>query len=594
MKNKYQNLKSLKFFYKPYRIKIALFAIFTFLSSGIALAYPFISSEIILNLTGQPPKIPADYTKMIIFCAVLLSAIALNTALYFTADYLHAKITNSLLFDVRKKVISKMMDLKLSVVYDAGSGYFLERLSEDAKEVSVNRLDIYKQIIELTVSLSFIFYITALDWRIGLIFAGGIAVLIVLEYMRVSNLLKNKKLSKRAAEKVKVAENEIIKGIKEIKGLNAKEALIEKHSLASKNFTTIKYKREMYNQKMQKVIDVVKAVIDFSLLVIAAAYLLAKPGQIPSPGQLTVAGLLVVYNFKGNIYGLIAGFAKLKDHYVNGELAAKRINDVILAEPHKLDEFGTEELKCPVEKIEFNDVAFEYTEGKPILKDIDLTIEKNSLVGFVGKSGSGKSTIFSLLTNFFKVKSGEILINGIPLKNLNEQSLRNHIAPVLQDPYIFNDTIFNNVKFAKPDSTEEEIIKACKGALLHDEILLMDNGYQTLIGENGSNLSGGQKQRLEIARILLKNTDVLLFDEATSALDKNNLTKINSLLVKLKETKIVLVIAHRLNVMRLCDKVFVLDEGEIIAHGRHDELLETSAYYQDLFKRGSQQDNTKE
>lgn len=586
MKNRYENLKSLNHFYNPYRVKIALFAVFTLLSSGLALAYPFISTEIIMNLTSGN-----YYPDMVKFCGLLLGAIALNTALYLTADYLYSKITNSLMFDVRKKVISKMMDLKLSFVYDSGSGYFLERLGEDTREVSINRLDIYKQIIELAVSLSFVFYLTVANWKLGLVFAVGIIILIILEYLRVSNLLKNKKLTKRAVEAVKVTENEIIKGIKEIKGLHAKDALVEKHSKASGKFTGIKYKREIYNLRMQKIIELVKAVIDFSLLVIAGLIILPKSGQSVEAADIAVAGVLVVYNFKGNIYSLIAGIARLKDHYVNGELAAKRINDVIKAKPFEIDEFGTESLNGAIEKIEFKDVAFEYTEGKPILKDIDFVIEKNSLVGFVGRSGSGKSTIFSLLTNLYKQKAGEILINGVPLESLNEESLRGHIAPVLQDPYIFNDTLYNNVKFARPNADEEEIMQACKDAQLHDEILLMDNGYETLIGENGSNLSGGQKQRLEIARILLKNTDVVLFDEATSALDKNNLTKINALLLKLKETKIVMVIAHRLNVMRLCDEVFVLDEGEIIAHGGHNKLMETSTYYQELFRKKDQTEN---
>lgn len=571
--SKYENLKSLKTFYKPYKAKIAFFVIFTILSSGLALAYPFVSSEIILNLTGGKFLLMRDY------CIILLSLIALNTCIYLYSDYLYTKISNCLLFDMRKNTISKIMDLKLSVIYDSGSGYFFERLGEDTKEASINRLDVYKQIIELSVSLSFVFYITALNWQIGLIFSAGIAILIILEYLRVSKLLANKKISKRASEVAKVAENEIIKGIKEIKGLNAKEALLSKYAVSVGNFTDTKYKREIYNKKMQRTIEIVKAVIDFTLLVVAGLYLIPK-------GQIELLAVLVVYNFRGNIYELIAGFARLKDHYVNGELSAKRLNDILKADTTRIDEFGTETLlEEPVDKIEFKDVAFEYVQGKPILKDIDFIINKNSLVGFVGKSGSGKTTIFSLLTNFYKRSGGEILINGIPLENLSEETLRSHITPVLQDPYIFNDTILNNVKFARPGATKDEIIKACSEAELHGEIMLMENGYDTLIGENGTNLSGGQKQRLEIARVLLKNTDVVLFDEATSALDKDNLTKINALLVNLKKSRIVMVIAHRLAIMRLCDEVFVLDQGEIIAHGEHSKLIETNAYYQELFKK---------
>jgi ABC-type multidrug transport system fused ATPase/permease subunit len=218
------------------------------------------------------------------------------------------------------------------------------------------------------------------------------------------------------------------------------------------------------------------------------------------------------------------------------------------------------------------------------LSNLSFKAEDNGLIGFVGQSGSGKSTIFSLLTNFYQKQSGEILINGVPFERLNEETVRGKITPVLQDPYIFNDTILNNVKLANPLATDEDVIAACRMAELHEEIMNMPNGYTTMIGENGSNLSGGQKQRVEIARALLKNSDVLLLDEATSALDKANLDKINNLLHKIKKDKIILVIAHRLGAMRQCDKVFLLEDGRFAGSGTHDELSQNNEYYQSLFK----------
>jgi ABC-type multidrug transport system fused ATPase/permease subunit len=249
--------------------------------------------------------------------------------------------------------------------------------------------------------------------------------------------------------------------------------------------------------------------------------------------------------------------------------------------------FGNKALDNEIKSIEFSDVTFEYTPEKKILRDIDFTLDTNGVVGFVGKSGSGKSTIFSLLTGFYKPTGGKILINGENLYELSEPAVRAAITPVLQDSFMFNDTIMNNVRFARPTATDEEVKSACARACIHDEILEMRNGYDTIIGENGATISGGQKQRLDIARAVLKNTKVILFDEATSALDKNNLNKINDLMIDLGRDHIVLVIAHRLGVMRKCDKVVVLDEGVIIASGHHDKLMETSTYYQDLFKKSS-------
>jgi ABC-type multidrug transport system fused ATPase/permease subunit len=166
--------------------------------------------------------------------------------------------------------------------------------------------------------------------------------------------------------------------------------------------------------------------------------------------------------------------------------------------------------------------------------------------------------------------------------------LRAAVTPILQDPYIFNDTVINNIRFAKPSATDAEIFAAAQKACIHDEILEMKDGYETLIGENGATISGGQKQRLEIARALLKDTPILLFDEATSALDKVNLGRINDLIISLGKTKIVFVIAHRLAVMRKCDRVAVLDEGKIIAEGSHGELIQTSDYYKGLFLKSGE------
>jgi ABC-type multidrug transport system fused ATPase/permease subunit len=177
------------------------------------------------------------------------------------------------------------------------------------------------------------------------------------------------------------------------------------------------------------------------------------------------------------------------------------------------------------------------------------------------------------------------LLNGIETSALNEAAVRGGITPVLQDPYIFNDTVRNNLLLARPDASTVDIEAAARAAQIHDEIMAMPGGYDTVVGENGATISGGQKQRLEIARALLKDTKVILFDEATSALDKNNLEKINDLMLELGKTKIILVIAHRLGVMRRCDKVVVLDEGKVIAAGPHDELMQTCGDYAELFRR---------
>jgi ABC-type multidrug transport system fused ATPase/permease subunit len=338
---------------------------------------------------------------------------------------------------------------------------------------------------------------------------------------------------------------------------------------------------------MQNLIDVTKGAIDLSIILFAGLYLLPNM-------MIELAAVLIIYTYKGNIYGLIAGLARIKDTYVNGELAAKRINDIIQAPAGETDRFGDTRISGEIESIEFENVSFSYSKDKPILNGVSFNVKGEGMIGFVGKSGSGKSTIFSLLSRFYDPDSGQIMINGTDISELAEDDVRGNITPVLQDPYIFNDTVLNNLLFARPDASLEDVEAACRAALIHDEIMEMTDGYGTIIGEAGATISGGQKQRLEIARVLLKDPKVMLFDEATSALDKNNLEKMNDLLVELSKRKIILVIAHRLSIMRRCDSVIVLNEGRIVDSAPHETLMETCEYYRELFRKNTGADTKTE
>ena len=572
---KYPNLKTLRIFYKEHRVKIFLFILFTIISGVLVLAAPFVISRLLIELTGGDP-----YDEMIRLSVILFGLVAAAAGTAMIADYYYTVATNDIFIKIRKRTAYSTMSMNLSTVYDKGSGFFLERLNEDSREACTVHLNIWKAVIGLIINLTFVSYITVLNVLLGLLFAAGLVLLLFLEYLRVSHLLENMKRSKRANEKIKTNEVEILKGIKEIKGLNAKDPVIEKHTSISSFYTNIKYEREIYQKKMQNLIDTVKGGIDLSILLFAGLYLLPHM-------MIELAAVLVIYMYKGQIYGFIAGLARIKDTYVNGELAAKRINDIVMAPKRETDTFGDISLSGKIDTIEFSDVSFQYVKDKKILNNVNFRIEGNGITGFVGASGSGKSTIFSLLAKFYDPSNGSITVNGTEISKLREEDVRGNITPVLQDPYIFNDTIMNNLLFACPNANIEDIKNACRKARIHDEIEAMENGYDTVIGESGATISGGQKQRLEIARILLKDSDVMLFDEATSALDRTNLEHINNLLIELSKTKMILVIAHRLNIMRRCDRVVVLKDGNVVAMAPHEELMTSCEYYQELFRRGT-------
>ena len=217
-----------------------------------------------------------------------------------------------------------------------------------------------------------------------------------------------------------------------------------------------------------------------------------------------------------------------------------------------------------------------------VLKNLSFKISSGSTVGIVGKSGSGKTTIFNLLCKLYDVNSGEIRIDNVNIEELDEEAIRRNITIISQNPYIFNMSIKDNLKLVKSDITDEEIVEACKTACLDDYIESLPKKYDTIVGEGGINLSGGQRQRLAIARALVQNTKIILFDEATSALDNVTQLKIQTAIDNLKGNYTLIIIAHRLSTIINCDKIFILEDGKISAIGTHKELLKENKYYKSL------------
>ena len=235
--------------------------------------------------------------------------------------------------------------------------------------------------------------------------------------------------------------------------------------------------------------------------------------------------------------------------------------------------------------IEFRDVSYSYGEGAEVLHHIDLDIGKGKKFALVGPSGGGKTTICHLIPNFYQIEQGDILVDGISLSKMTNASLRRNIGVVQQDIYLFNASIRDNILYGRLDATEEEVIEAAKRANIHDYILSMEDGYDTVIGERGVRLSGGQKQRLCIARVFLKNPPILILDEATSALDNTTEILIQEALDELCVGRTTLVVAHRLSTIKNADEIAVIADGRIVEQGSHDELVTTGGIYSTLYRQ---------
>ena len=303
---------------------------------------------------------------------------------------------------------------------------------------------------------------------------------------------------------------------------------------------------------------------------------------------ITIPTFIIVYNYQSKVKNLLLGIVQLSSFNKQFMLASSRVYEIIYDDTFKKEKFGTKNIKKLEGNIEFKNVTFGYDENKTILKDVSFKIKPNERVAFVGKSGSGKTTIFNMLTRLYEKQSGEIYLDGNNIDDLNEKTIRNNMSIITQSPYIFNFSIKENLLLAKEKATMKEIKNACKLACIDDYIESLPDKYDTIVGENGVILSGGQKQRLAIARALIQKTEIILFDEATSALDNETQSKIQEAINNLKGEYTILTIAHRLATVVDSDKIFVVDKGKIIASGTHEELLKNCKLYKQIYKKDLQ------
>lgn len=296
-------------------------------------------------------------------------------------------------------------------------------------------------------------------------------------------------------------------------------------------------------------------------------------------GSLHISDL-AVYALYINIFinpiDILINFA---EQFQKGFAGFKRFMNIIGTKPEIVNEKDAVELKNVKGDIEYKNVSFSYNDEKKVLDNVNIKIEAGRKIAFVGPSGGGKTTLCSLLPRFYDVSSGSVMIDGIDVRNVTLESLRNSIGIVQQDVYLFSGTLRDNIKYGKPDASEEDVIIAAKEANIHDYIMSLDNGYDTYVGERGVKLSGGQKQRISIARVFLENPPILILDEATSALDNESENFIQKSLEKLAKNRTTIVIAHRLSTIRNADEIIVIDDEGIKERGSHKELLQKGGLY---------------
>ena len=428
-------------------------------------------------------------------------------------------------------------------------------------------------VFNILTNIVFLGYIAYLKFSLFLIVLGYIAILNIVFTIKSRIWIRGRKIIRKVRDKARSAYYEQINGIRDVKLLNIKEN-VTKHS------NSIVVESLKIEESVSKKRNIVRRIQSFVSISFELIFLIIGITFVKKEFIL-LSGLLVIYMYYGRVEGLVGHLSMLKETKADGEISATRIFEVI--EEYEKEEFGTKELENFEGNIEFKDVDFAYNPEEPVLKGLNIKFEPGKMTAIVGRSGSGKTTILSLISKLYDIDSGEILLDGKNINLLTENAIHSNIGEISQAPYIFNTSIKQNLLFVKEDATDDEIVKVLKEAQIYNDIKKFKDGMNTEIGENGVKLSGGQKQRIAIARLLLMNSKVIVFDEATSALDNTSQKKIVEMLEKYKKDKTIIIVAHRLSTIVGADKIFMLEGGKVIAEGSHKELMKNCASYKELY-----------
>ncbi len=513
----------------------------------------------------------------------LAYALLLVIVLYFfknlfryLAQFFLAPVRNGVVRDIRQELYEKMLVLPLSYFSEKRKGDLLARMSVDVQEVESSILNVLEVIAREPLLI-----IGAFGFMVFVSPSMTLFVLVLLAFTglvigRVGKMLKrqSRKVQERLGLLVSMME-EGISGLRIIKGFNA-----EKYRMAHFKKENDEYRRLLVRLLWRK--DLSSPLTEF-LGVATVAVLIWYGYSEVQKGILTVSTFFaLLYAF----FSMIEPAKKFASAFYNvqkGMAALERIDSVRQADLKIVEKPFAQPIREFREVIEFRNVSFSYNDGnRPALQNINFLIQRGKVVALVGASGAGKSTLVDLLPRFHDTEKGEILIDGVNIRDLKLRDLRDLLGIVTQEPVLFNDTIFNNIAFGVENASRQEVEQAARIAHAHEFILETAMGYDTNIGDRGVKLSGGQRQRITIARAVLANPPILLLDEATSALDSESERLVQDALDRLMKNKTAIVIAHRLSTVQHADEIIVMKDGEIIESGTHEELMQRNGEYEKL------------
>ena len=566
----FENIKKSYKFVKSNKKSLIICIIVSILTIPVSVLTPILSAQILLALNGSL------YEDLLRIAAFIFIVYSIQHLLWFMSRIVYKKYIVNVVYGIQKELMKETFKLSSECFDEHGTGIFIDRLRQDTNVIANIFDDLANILIQIFSNLGiFIVIFTISKIMFFYFLLCGINEFIVskkrmkIYYERFGEI-------RDLEEKNTGLVAELIRGVRDVKVLNSTDVFMKKFDKRVSEVNDKNIKLTIKNNKFYLFSEEINEVLDYLFYFIGV--------MLTNFNLLTASNFVVLYMYRSKARYLFTYIVSMMESIKTFNFSANRVYEIIDGEKFSKEKFGNIKLNHINGDFEFKNVSFAYKKEKEILHNISFKVKVNTTVAFVGKSGSGKSTIFSLLNKLYNVDDGKIFIDGYDINTLTKDSIRNNMSIITQNPYIFNLSIRDNLLLVKEKVTEKEMIKACKTACLHDFIMSLPNGYDTIVGEGGITLSGGERQRLAIARALIKKTEIILFDEATSALDNETQEKIQKAIHNLKGKYTILIIAHRLSTIVNSDKIIMIDKGKIVGEGTHKYLMEKSLKYQKLYQ----------
>ena len=566
-------------FVKPYRYRIIATIIVGIIKFGIPMLIPLLikyAIDGVINNHSLSNSEKFSHLAIAIGIALFIFVIV-RPPIEYIRQYLAQWTSNKILYDIRKQLYNHLQALSARFYANNQVGQVISRVINDVEQtkdfILTGLMNIWLDCVTIIIALSIMFFLDV-KLTIAAIFIFPFYILTV--YFFFGRLRQLTRVRSQALAEVQGFLHERVQGMSVIKSFAIEDNEAQNFDHRNSHFLKRAFQHTRWNAYSFAAIN---TVTDLGPIIVigVGAYLVIN-------GAITVGTLAAFVGYLEQLFGplrrLVSSFTTLTQSFASMD----RVFQLMDEDYDIKNGIGAQPIEIKKGQIDLKNVSFKYNDNElEVLHDINLTINKGETVAFVGMSGGGKSTLISLIPRFYDVTSGEILVDGNNVKDFLTGSLRNQIGLVQQDNILFSDTVKENILLGRPDATDDEIVEAAKMANAHDFIMNLPEGYDTEVGERGVKLSGGQKQRLSIARIFLNNPPILILDEATSALDLESEALIQEALDVLSTDRTTLIVAHRLSTITHADKIVVMENGQIVETGTHQELIQKQGAYEHLY-----------